>query len=85
MSIDEYYDNYAYYARKCPEEYKFATTCSFEDAICAVEDVRCPKWAYNILQDRIKTDFAEENKMRIERELKAEADKKVFFSKSSKF
>lgn len=58
MITDKYYDNYAYCAMQYPEEYRFATTCSFKDAIHAVENVRCPKWAYNILQDRIKTEFA---------------------------
>lgn len=76
MPIDKYYEDYTYYAMQYPEEYKFATACLFEDAIRAVEDVRCPKWAYNILQDRIKTEFAEENKIRVEKKLKAESDNK---------
>lgn len=80
MSIDKYYDDYTYYAMEYPEEYKFATTCLFKDAIRAVEDVHCPQWAYNILQDRIKTEFAEENKIMIEKKLKAETDKKDFLT-----
>lgn len=80
MFIDKYYADYAYFAKEYPEQYKFATTCLFKDAIHAVENVDCPKWAYNILQDRIKTEFAKENKIMIEKKLKAEANKKDFLA-----
>lgn len=63
MFIDKYYDNYSYYATQYPDEYRFVTTCAFNDAVRTANDARCPKWQYDILLDRIKTEFTEEDKV----------------------
>lgn len=68
MYVDKYYGEYGYYAVKYPREYEFATTCPFEKAFPAVKDKDCPKWAKEILSDRLATEFKEES------ELKAKSD-----------
>lgn len=80
MFIDKYYGDYGYYATRYPEEYAFATTCSFEDAISSVKDEYCPSWAKEILSDRIKNEFkGEKERLELEERKKAN-DKRSFLN-----